>query len=139
MNLDSVIFPQQNLTEFHGLGISYGVAGCVNKTWGQYNDILRLPHIVVKSLTILPNHKISNQKHFTRKEKWYILSGTGQAVLEAGNSILSIDLKPGVKFSVAKETWHQVKADETSTLVVLEIQEGEDCREDDIERKDDVL
>jgi len=109
------------------------------KPWGRYVDHLRSKELVIKTLTIVGGNKISNQKHLLRHEKWYIMSGTGQALLQYGNSILSIELKPGVIFNVSEETWHQVKADEDSTLVVLEIQEGEDCNEDDIVRKPDVL
>lgn len=113
--------------------------GFVEKVWGNYQDLLRLPTKVIKILSILPNQKISNQKHLQRHETWHIISGTGQAILEHGDSLLSIDLSPGVQFKVSEETWHQVKADEDCTLIVLEIQEGAECRENDIIRKTDIL
>ena len=111
----------------------------VAKKWGYYQDLLRQRNLTIKTLTILPGEKISNQKHFERTEKWYILSGDGEAVLQHGNSIISIQLETGTKFFVDLEVWHQVKANEGSTLSILEIQEGKNCSEDDIERKEDVL
>ena len=113
--------------------------GYVPTRWGHYVDHLRLPDKVIKTLTILHGNKISNQHHLMRNEVWHILSGTGQAVLQDGDSVIFITLEPGVKFTVREKVWHQVKADDDSTLVALEIQEGESCVEDDIIRKDDVL
>lgn len=113
----------------------------VVKSWGHYIDILRTKTRTIKTLYFSPNSKISNQKHTKRKETWYVLSGSGQAVLEDScrYSVIYRDVYPGDSFVVDANVWHQVKADENTELVVLEIQEGIDCDENDIIRKDDVL
>ena len=110
------------------------------RKWGHYEDLLRLKEKVIKILTIFPDQKISNQKHAKRQEIWTVLQGTGEAILqEEGYSLISINLKPGTKFTVEEGIWHQVKSDDDCTLIVLEIQEGSECSEDDIIRKEDVL
>lgn len=111
----------------------------IDKIWGSYTDILRKENIVVKYLNILPGRKISNQRHSFRKETWIVLNGNGEAYLEIGDSVLSMSISSGSKFIVNVGTWHQVRANNDSGLIILEIQEGESCREDDIERKEDVL
>lgn len=109
------------------------------RKWGEYEDLLRLENRVVKILTILPGQKISNQKHLKRSEVWTILSGTGEACIQDNNSVIILHLQPGTRFEVEVDVWHQVKADDDSTLVVLELQDGESCDENDIIRKEDVL
>lgn len=116
----------------------------VERLWGTYTDILRRDDIVVKFLYINRNQMISNQRHLNRKEKWIVVSGYGSCLLEQENSTMQLSLSPGTVFNVPRLAWHQVKCDEeTSKLVVLEIQEADGvdgvCREDDIERKADVL
>lgn len=118
----------------------------VEKIWGSYEDLYRTDEVVVKFLHISRDQKISNQRHTSRKEKWVVISGYGEAILESeeyGKSIVNIRLSPGTTFNVLPSVWHQVKCDaESPVLTVLEIQEaGRNlaCRETDIERKEDVL
>ena len=118
----------------------------VNKVWGSYDDLLRKDDVVVKFLHISRDQKISNQRHTGRKEKWIVVSGYGEAILESdacGQSIFTIRLYPGTTFKVLPNVWHQVKCDtDCPVLTVLEIQEAEPnhvCCETDIERKEDVL
>ena len=111
----------------------------VIKIWGTYEDLLRLHNRVVKILTINPGQKISNQHHLKRSEIWTILSGTGEVCLQDEHSLTILSLQPGTRFEVDVGVWHQVKADDDSTLVVLELQDGESCDENDIIRKEDVL
>lgn len=118
----------------------------VKKPWGSYDDLLRKDDVVVKFLHISRDQKISNQRHVGRKEKWIVISGYGEALLESdtyGKSIVNIRLSPGTTFNVLPNVWHQVKCDTDSpVLTVLEIQEATNnnsCSETDIERKEDVL
>lgn len=106
----------------------------VTKTWGFYEDMFRSEDLVLKKLTILPGEKISHQKHFKRNEIWMVISGFGQLAL---NKKIT-DIKPGDKFSVAIEDWHQVKNIGDSLLECYEIQQGF-CSEDDIERIEDII
>lgn len=110
----------------------------VNKIWGKYEDIHRTDQIVVKLLTIEKGKKISNQMHKSRNEKWHIVSGFGEAILQEGDSIVHLGLSRHSRFNVPIETWHQVKADDDFDLVIVEVQTGV-CSEEDILRKEDVL
>lgn len=115
----------------------------VEKPWGSYDDLFRSNEVVVKFLHITRDQKISNQRHSSRKEKWVVISGYGEAILESGDSLINLKLSPGVTFNVLPEVWHQVKCDvESPVLTVLEIQESKRnhaCVESDIERKEDIL
>lgn len=103
----------------------------VIKPWGKYIDLERSDSLVIKEITINPFQKFSLQKHFKRKEFWYIISGIGKITL--GNKMYTVG--PGESFSIEIEQVHRLEA-YGEGVVFMEVQQG-DCSEDDILRLED--
>ena len=103
----------------------------VIKPWGKYIDLERGDNLVIKRIVINPFQKFSLQKHFKRKEFWYIISGIGRITL--GDKLHTVG--PGDTFSIGVEQVHRLEA-YSEGIVFVEVQQG-DCTEDDILRLED--
>ena len=83
----------------------------------------------MKRLWIAPGCRISLQRHHHRSEHWVVVSGKG--VLEGGDG--RIAAQPGTTLFVPVGTIHRASAGPEGLLIV-EVQRGDELREDDIER-----
>lgn len=110
------------------------------RQWGYY----RVLHedgdgVKVKELTVEPGRKLSMQRHEHRNEIWFISEGVATVkMLHPTNGDLvtrGVYYKDATALIAAKE-WHQLCNREGTPLKVIEIQYGEKCDEEDIERKD---
>jgi mannose-6-phosphate isomerase-like protein (cupin superfamily) len=92
----------------------------------------------VKELTVNPGEHLSMQRHKNRAEYWII--SEGEAVvnreMSSGYSLPSVNLKKHTDTKILTHEWHQLSNPHTVPLKVVEIQYGESCIEDDIERQD---
>jgi mannose-6-phosphate isomerase-like protein (cupin superfamily) len=105
------------------------------RPWGSWLVIEQGPGYKVKRLIIKPKQSISNQYHLHRSETWCVVSGDGQAFID--NKIKVVH--PGDTFTVKKKQTHRVQnISETEDLVVIEVQLGEICEEEDIVRVDEM-
>ena len=86
----------------------------------------------------MPNKNLSMQRHKDRAEHWFITKGvatvytintrtTDYELLGEFNKFDNLHIKRG--------EWHMLKNETESPLKIIEIQYGESCTEDDIERK----
>ena len=103
--------------------------------WGSYYTILHYDkyhrtHAKLKRLLIDGNKNISYQRHLNRSEIWHIFGGSGELVVDGEITKLSV----GDMVIIPVGSWHSVKASEEG-LEVIEVQFGERCEEEDIERK----
>lgn len=106
------------------------------RLWGWYRVLDDKPGYKVKELIIEPGKRLSDQRHFYRSEHWYVLKGTCTLNTEYNNvkqSTVLNELTHG--FVINKETWHQAINDTDLPCHILEVQYGEKCIEDDIERR----
>lgn len=107
----------------------------VTKQWGKYQTLMENKKDLawkVKILEVMPEKSLSMQRHKKRSEIWLVLEGKGEVFVDAS----SIPLKKGVVFVLNRKEWHQLKnTSKTKKLRVLEVQFGEVCEEDDIERR----
>lgn len=87
----------------------------------------------LKILTLLEGKKTSVQKHYHRREYWVVLTGEGRAVTENDD----YDLEPGVVVDVPVGHIHQIANGGKLPLVILELQHGSLCSENDIVRYDE--
>lgn len=103
------------------------------RTWGWWTVLKDYPpHVKVKELIVDPGQKLSMQRHFLRNEIWFVASGKGSLYGEETHC----GLKQFQTVEIHKEEWHQLyNTSETEPLHIVEIQWGDDCSEDDIERK----
>jgi cytidyltransferase-like protein len=108
------------------------------RSWGYYR-VLHEPNgrVKLKELTVDPGKYLSMQRHADRSEFWFV--SEGEATLYTVNK--STDAELVGKFAehnhmwIPKTAWHQLVNESESPLKVIEIQFGDKCIEEDIERK----
>lgn len=102
------------------------------RTWGYYR-VLHSPNInvKVKELTVEPGKSLSLQRHTYRSEVWFVAEGV--ATVNTDTTSATLD-SFSTKIIKPKE-WHQLQNNTQSPLKIIEIQYGERCIEEDIERK----
>ena len=105
------------------------------RPWGYWSVLKDEGTVKVKELVIRPGSSLSNQRHTYRNEKWYIVSGTISLIREneAKYSIETFSENDSVL--IKKNTWHKATNIGKEDCHVIEIQYGDKCIEEDIERK----
>lgn len=104
-----------------------------NPPWGTWEVILGEPTYKVKRVTVLPGKRLSYQKHFKRQEHWNIVEGSGLVTLEGEQ----IPLTSGESITIPCKAAHRIANPGKSPLVLIEVQHGSYCGEDDILRLED--
>lgn len=108
------------------------------RPWGYYRVLHETgKEVKLKELTVQPGQKLSMQKHQQRAEHWFVAEGI--ATVYTINISTDIELM-GVyeKFQhihINKTQWHQLCNESNTPLKMIEIQYGENCIEEDIERR----
>jgi cytidyltransferase-like protein len=107
------------------------------RNWGWYRVLDDKKTYKVKELVIEPGKSLSDQRHLLRNEHWYVLKGSCTLVTEYNNlkqtTVLS-GLSSG--YVISKEVWHKASNCTDDYCHILEVQYGERCVEEDIERRD---
>lgn len=108
-----------------------------DRPWGYYRVLHEVPGMKVKELTVNPGHSLSMQKHQRRAEYWIVSSGQAvvNSMMPGGYSLPSTVLLTHEQFKVPVNEWHQLTNPHTEPVKIVEIQYGEQCVEEDIERK----
>jgi cytidyltransferase-like protein len=108
------------------------------RPWGYYRILLNNgQEVKLKEITVEPGKALSMQRHQKRAEHWFVSEGT--ATVYTVNRKTDIELW-GVftkheHIHINKEQWHQLSNETNDPLNIIEIQYGEECIEEDIERK----
>jgi mannose-6-phosphate isomerase-like protein (cupin superfamily) len=91
----------------------------------------------LKELTVAPKTCLSMQRHDKRSEFWFVAEG--EATVYTLDSSTDRDIKDHLTVHEAtwinRNEWHQLCNETDRPLKLIEIQFGEDCVEEDIERK----
>ena len=108
------------------------------RVWGYYRVLHEQgKDVKVKELTVEPGKCLSMQRHRDRGEHWFVSEGT--ATVYTLNRSTDVELIGTFnKFDnlhIGKTEWHQLCNETESPLKIVEIQYGDNCIEDDIERK----
>jgi len=92
----------------------------------------------LKRLIVEPGKKLSLQKHNLRSEYWFCAEGIADVVMfhDTSNSTQKLTLTEGQTLCIPTKTWHQLSNTTSKRLVIIEIQYGERCTEEDIIRVD---
>lgn len=101
------------------------------RKWGWYWTILNRKHFKVKLLCFKPYGRLSPQYHYKRNELWLFLGGKG-AFYVNGMMASKDESLNGEWRLVSRKDLHTYEA--FTRTWVLEIQYGEECREEDIVR-----
>lgn len=108
------------------------------RPWGYYRVLHETPGVKVKELTVDPGAALSMQKHQGRAEFWLVSSGEATVY---GLDTASTDAELRGRFGkhqylhIDTNEWHQLVNEDPNPLKIVEIQYGERCEEDDIERR----
>jgi mannose-6-phosphate isomerase len=100
------------------------------RPWGYYETILEETGYLVKRIVIHAGQRLSLQRHQHRQEHWVIVSGSGQVTLEHDTH----PILAGEHISVPLGCKHRIASDPKQEIVMIEVQLGDELREDDIER-----
>lgn len=105
------------------------------RRWGEYKviDFVEFPDgfcALTKQLTLRPGCSISYQKHNWREEIWTFINGEGEIVVDGERK----PVKRGDVVTILKGTLHALRA--ITPLTFIEVQQGTNLVEEDIERFD---
>lgn len=106
-----------------------------NRNWGWYRVLDSKPNYKVKELVIEPGKSLSMQRHFKRSEHWYVLAGECELRTSYLNMDATISLTKNSAYVIGETVWHQAINHMSEPCHILEVQYGEACVEEDIERK----
>lgn len=106
------------------------------RPWGWYRVLDDKPGYKVKELVIEPGKSLSMQRHFKRAEHWYVLKGSCKIETDFLGSSLTVQINENTDYDIGKEVWHRGFNVTNDPCHILEIQHGEVCIEEDIERRD---
>lgn len=99
------------------------------REWGEFFVLDEFPTAKVKRLIIKEGKNISYQYHNYRSEFWTIVKGEGYLVIDG----VLTKVITGDTITIEKNAKHSVQSI-NGDLVILEVQYGTECNEDDIVR-----
>ena len=108
------------------------VENTVERSWGYYKVLSDQTYYKVKELVINPGKSISLQKHLYRSEYWVVVSG--EADCECDDE--SFNMRKGENTIIREGEVHKITNNQDEHLVIVEVQMGDKCVEDDIIRYD---
>lgn len=104
------------------------------RPWGNYTILDEGDDFKVKRIEVLPNKRLSYQKHARRSEHWFVVRGIAKVTLNDEEILV----KTGEAIDIGLGDKHRVEnPDSQETLVFIETQTGDYFGEDDIVRFDD--
>ena len=104
--------------------------------WRVLDDKQATKGYKVKELVIYPGKSLSDQRHFKRSEQWTVLEGICKMETEYDNRQDVVHLDPKSRpYDIGVRVWHKASNPGTENTHILEVQRGEECVEEDIERR----
>ena len=105
------------------------------RPWGWYRILDDKKTYKVKELVIDPGKSLSMQRHYKRTEHWYVLKGSCRVETDYNGSVQDWLLIENQDYDIGQGVWHRGYNIEKEPCHILEIQHGEICIEEDIERR----
>ena len=110
-----------------------------DRAWGYYRVLHEVGSSTkLKELTVNPKTCLSMQRHEHRAEFWFVAEGEATVYTVDPNSTEYDLLASPAKHQstwIKLNEWHQLCNETDQPLKLIEIQYGDDCIEEDIERK----
>ena len=107
------------------------------RPWGAFEVLREGPGYKVKCLMVNPGKRLSMQYHMHREEHWVIVRGTARILIaERGEEGRTgeLTIPTGETIFIPKEYIHRLENPGEELLEIIEVQMGDDLREDDIVR-----
>lgn len=108
------------------------------RPWGHYRVLYEHGTTTkVKELVVESGKRLSMQRHQHRSEIWYVAQGHASVFTldESGEPIHLTDCSTNQNIYIRQNQWHQLANLENEPLKIVEIQHGDRCQEEDIERR----
>jgi len=108
------------------------------RAWGYYRVLHQAgAEVKVKELTVEPGKSLSMQRHHDRAEHWFVSEGTATVytINRKSDAELLGQFGRHQHIHINCQEWHQLCNETDQPLRVVEIQYGEQCVEEDIERQ----
>ena len=107
------------------------------RQWGYYRVLHEVSGCKVKELTVDPGKSLSMQRHQHRAEYWLVTHGACvvNSMMAGGYALPPTMLKEHLEYKIPVGEWHQLTNPYDVPCKIVEIQYGEKCVEEDIERK----
>jgi cytidyltransferase-like protein len=107
------------------------------RQWGYYRVLHEVTGCKVKELTVDPGKSLSMQRHQLRAEYWLVTHGSCivNSMMAGGYALPPTLLKEHLEYKIPVGEWHQLTNPYDVPCRIVEIQYGEKCEEEDIERK----
>jgi cytidyltransferase-like protein len=111
------------------------------RLWGSFYNLFEEEQVKVKELIVEKGQGMSFQKHFKRNEIWMVSKGSCivNYSKNSPNDKKNIQLNKFDHYLVPVGEWHQITNPFNEKCHIIEIQYGEECVEDDIERTEYYL
>jgi cytidyltransferase-like protein len=110
-----------------------------DRAWGYYRVLHEVgSHVKLKELTVNPKTCLSMQRHEKRAEFWFVAEGEATVyTVDPYSTDHDLMASPARHQStwIKLNEWHQLCNETDEPLKLIEIQYGEDCVEEDIERR----
>jgi mannose-6-phosphate isomerase-like protein (cupin superfamily) len=103
------------------------------RPWGSFTVLDEGDSFKVKRIEVLPNKRLSYQKHKRRAEHWFVVQGVAKVTLNDKEILV----KSGEAIDIALGDKHRVENSEDELLIFIETQTGNYFGEDDIVRFED--
>jgi len=113
-------------------------APTTHRDWGHYRVLYTHDVTVkVKELVVDPRQRLSMQRHQYRTELWFVVDGiaTVFSLDENGKITHQCDCGQNNNVLIRRNQWHQLANLTDQPLKLVEIQYGEQCVEEDIDRQ----
>ena len=108
------------------------------RVWGSFSTLFSDKSTKVKELVVQPGNGTSFQRHFKRSEIWLI--NRGSCLIYYSQNIsdkrMTRELNTFDYYLAPQGHWHQITNPFSNPCHIIEIQYGEVCDEDDIERSE---
>ena len=109
------------------------------RTWGYYRVLHEVgSHVKLKELTVTPKTCLSMQRHEKRAEFWFVAEGEATVyTVDPHSTDYDLMASPSRHQHtwIKLGEWHQLCNETDQPLRLIEIQYGDNCVEEDIERK----
>ena len=106
----------------------------IERPWGFFEILMENRSSKVKLLKVMPDQKLSLQRHKLRSETWYVIKGRAKVTRENEKFTLEV----GDSVIIERNQIHSLENVESYPLEIVEIQTGEYFGEDDIIRIEDI-
>src|SRR3990170_7965436 len=103
------------------------------RPWGNFTVLDESENYKVKRIEVLPQKRLSYQKHTRRSEHWVVVAGTAKVTLDG----TEITVSAGCAIDIPVEAAHRIENIGAEKLVFIEVQRGAYFGEDDIQRLQD--